>query len=173
MEMQNGQINRKVRIKNTSKIITAIVIVITVILVGAFRYHFDYERRIASFVIKNEPELTALAEDYLEKTGQRKITYRGIKIGGVFPAGEVVPFAVGGIGIAPAASYYGFYYSPEDIPVSNGEGELKKVEGQQSGILSGLVPGDQKECWSWQGYGDNGGEIVKIKEHWYYYKCWF
>lgn len=85
--MQNGQINRKVRIKNASKIKTAIVIVITVILVGAFRYHFDYERRIASFVTKNEPELTALAEDYLEKTGQRKITYRGIKIGGVFPAG--------------------------------------------------------------------------------------
>lgn len=173
MEMQNGQTKRNGQIKTAGKIKTAIAIVITVILVGAFRYHFDYERRIASFVTKKEPELTALAEDYLEKTGQREITYRGAKIGGVFPAGEVVPFDVGGIGIVPAACYYGFYYSPEDIPVSNGEGELKKVEGQQGGILSGLVPRDQKERWVWQGYGDNGGEIVKIKEHWYYYKCWF
>lgn len=172
-EMQNGQINRKVRIKNASKIITAIVIAIAVILVGALCSHFNYERRIVNFVTKNETELTALAEEYLEKTEQKEITYRGTKIGGVFPVGEVVPFDVGGIGIVPAASYYGFYYSPEDIPVSNGEGELKKVEGQQSGILSGLVPRDQKERWSWQGYGDNGGEIVKIKEHWYYYKCWF
>ena len=29
------------------------------------------------------------------------------------------------------------------------------------------------DSWSWQGYGDNGGEIRKIKPHWYYYKCWF
>lgn len=171
--MQNGQIDRKVRLKNTSKIKTAIVIVITVILVGAFRYHFDYERRITSFVTKNEPELTALAEEYLEKTGQKEITYRGVRIGGVFPAGEVVPFDVGGIGIVPTASYYGFYYSPEDIPVSNGEGELKKVEEQHTGILSNLFQNYQQERWSWQGYGDNGGEIVKIKTHWYYYRCWF
>ena len=187
MEMQNGQIDRKVRLKNASKIKTVLVIAIAVILVGAFRYHFNYERRISSFVTKNEPELTVLVEDYLEKMGQREsagingggkqaaygTNYRGAKIGGVFPASEVVPFDVGGIGIVPAASYYGFYYSPEDIPVSNGEGELKKVEEQQGGILSGSVLRDQKERWSWQGYGDNGGEIVKIKEHWYYYKCWF
>lgn len=170
--MQNGQVDRKVWLKNASKIKTAIVITIAVILVGALHSHFNYERRIAHFVTQNEPELTALAEDYLEKTGQREITCRGVKIGGVFPAGEVVPFDVGGIGIVPVASYYGFYYSPEDIPVSNGEGELEKVE-EQEGFLPGLVPRDQKERWVWQGYGDNGGEIVKIKEHWYYYKCWF
>lgn len=80
MEMQNGQINRKVRIKNASKIKTAIVIVITVILVGAFRYHFDYERRIASFVTKNEPELDSGCRGLSGKDGsKRKITYRGIK----------------------------------------------------------------------------------------------
>lgn len=170
--MQNGQVDRKVWLKNASKIKTAIVITIAVILVGALHSHFNYERRMAHFVTQNEPKLTALAEDYLEKTGQREITYRGAKIGGVFPAGEVVPFDVGGIGIVPSASYYGFYYSPEDIPVSNGEGELEKVE-EQEGFLPGLVPKNQKERWVWQGYGDNGGEIVKIKEHWYYYKCWF
>lgn len=172
MEMQNGQINRKVRIKNVSKIKTAIVIAIAVILVGALCSHFNYERRIANFVTQNETELTALAEEYLKKTEQKEITYRGTKIGGVFPAGEVVPFDVGGIGIVPSANYYGFYYSPEDIPVSNGEGKLEKVE-EQEGFLPGLVPRNPKERWVWQGYGDNGGEIVKIKEHWYYYKCWF
>ena len=92
MEMQNGQINRKVRIKNVSKIKTAIVIAIAVILVGALCSHFNYERRIANFVTQNETELIALAEEYLEKTEQKEITYRGTKIGGVFPAGEVVPF---------------------------------------------------------------------------------
>ena len=170
--MQNGQINGKVRIKNVSKIKTAIVIAIAAILVGALCSHFNYERRIANFVTQNETELTALAEEYLEKTEQKEITYRGATIGGVFPPGAVVPFDVGGIGIVPSASYYGFYYSPEDIPVSNGEGELEKVE-EQEGFLPGLIPRNQKERWVWQGYGDNGGEIVKIKEHWYYYKCWF
>lgn len=70
--MQNGQINRKVRIKNASKIKTAIVIAIAVILVGARCSHFNYERRIANFVTQNETELTALAEEYLEKTEQKK-----------------------------------------------------------------------------------------------------
>ena len=71
--MQNGQINRKVRIKNASKIKTAIVIAIAVSLVGARCSHFNYERRIANFVTQNETELTALAEEYLEKTEQKEI----------------------------------------------------------------------------------------------------
>ena len=77
----------------------------------------------------------------------------------------------GGVLLNFDANWYGYLYDEEKKEAY--ESDRKKVEEQQGGILSGLVPGDQKERWSWQGYGDNGGEIVKIKEHWYYYKCWF
>ena len=77
----------------------------------------------------------------------------------LFPE-NVVAFNMGGFGLAPSSVYYGFYYSPEDIPVGTGEGQLVKAE-------------EDSACWSWQGYGDNGGEIRRIKPNWYYYKCWF
>ena len=107
-----------------------ICVFLTLLLVSQLRY----EKRIQKFVLRNEEELTEFTKNYLA-VEQRERRHM---------------FEV----------YYGFYYSPEDIPVGTGEGQLVKAEGDNAG-------------WSWQGYGDNGGEIQKIKPHWYYYKCWF
>lgn len=152
----------------------ASVIVIAAVWICLIRCHFNYERRISRFVMKYETELTELSETYLAaEPRERRLLFEewkkenghNVQLTGLFPE-EVVAFYVGGFGLAPSSVYYGFYYSPEDIPISTGEGKLKlsdKEAGQNS----------EKKHWSWQGYGDNGGEIVKIKEHWYYYKCWF
>ena len=129
--------------------------------------NFSPERRIQSFVLKHQDNLTELAEEYLNGNSLEKqkiketveTDFYGVQLAGPFPE-TVVSFYVGGFGIAPSAKYYGFYYSPDDIPVSTGEGKLKQQQGKT-------------DRWSFDGYGDNGGEIVKIKEHWYYYKCWF
>ena len=92
-------------------------------------------------------------EEWKEENGY------SVQLTGLFPE-DVVAFYMGGFGLAPSSVYYGFYYSPEDIPVGTGEGQLVKAE-------------EDSACWSWQGYGDNGGGIRRIKPNWYYYKCWF
>jgi len=79
-------------------------------------------------------------EEWKEENGY------SVQLTGLFPE-DVVAFYMGGFGLAPSSVYYGFYYSPEDIPVGTGEGQLVKAEGDNAG-------------WSWQGYGDNGGEII-------------
>lgn len=129
--------------------------------------NFNPERRIQRFVLKYEVPLTDLAEAYLKCSPEERTKmletaetdFHGAQLTGLFPE-TVVSFYMGGFGLVPSAKYYGFYYSPDDIPVSTGEGKLKPQQ-------------DKTDRWSFNGYGDNGGEIVKIKEHWYYYKCWF
>ncbi len=129
---------------------------------------FHYEKRIQKFVLRNEEELTEFAKNYLavEQRERRHMFEEwkeengySVQLTGLFPE-DVVAFYMGGFGLVPSSVYYGFYYSPEDIPVGTGEGQLVKAE-------------EDSACWSWQGYGDNGGEIRRIKPNWYYYKCWF
>ena len=134
---KNGQGKLQKKVKKSVGL--GICVFLTLLLVS----QLHYEKRIQKFVLRNEEELTEFTKNYLAVTKE-----------------DVVAFYMGGFGLAPSSVYYGFYYSPEDIPVGTGEGQLVKAEGDNAG-------------WSWQGYGDNGGEIRKIKPHWYYYKCWF
>ena len=143
---------------------THLCVFLTLLLVS----QLHYEKRIQKFVLRNEEELTEFTKNYLavEQRERRHMFEEwkeengySVQLTGLFPE-NVVAFYMGGFGLAPSSVYYGFYYSPEDIPVGTGEGQLVKAEGDNAG-------------WSWQGYGDNGGEIRKIKPHWYYYKCWF
>ena len=112
---------------------------------------FNPYARISRYVNHNEGNLRASCEFYLEQNHVNKAD-REIDVMGIF-GGEHK-------GIAPASVYYGFYYSPDDVPVPycNDDYELNKVS-------------DGK--WTWKGEGDNGGEIRKIKDNWYYYEAWF
>lgn len=181
---------RKMRIKAAQKVHTCktarrrqmiVCMGMAVLFVCFLRYHFNYERKVNRFVLKYEAELTEMAEDYLAADSGERLrlfetsnekTFHGAQLTGLFPE-EVAAFYMGGFGLVPSASYYGFYYSPDDIPISNGEGTLRKIPDEETDRMRKTDSKSQKECWYWQGYGDNGGEIVKIKEHWYYYKCWF
>lgn len=57
-------------------------------------------------------------------------------------------------------TYYGCYYSPNDVPLAfqNTEAELTQC-GHDS--------------WKWQGEGDNGGKTIKIMDNWYYFEASF
>ena len=157
--------DRQRKIRKRGKRVVGLGICVFLVLLLASQFH--YEKRIQKFVLRHEEELTELAELYLEsdETQKQKLLEKerrdvhGAVLTGLFPE-TVAAFYMGGFGLAPSSVYYGFYYSPEDIPVGTGEGQLVKAE-------------EDSACWSWQGYGDNGGEIRKIKPHWYYYKCWF
>ncbi len=116
--------------------------------------------QIARYVNHNEGNLRASCEFYLEQKHVNKADTE-IDVMGIY-GGEhkIVQFFYSGKGIAPAGVYYGFYFSPDDIPVPycNGKEELKMVSEDE---------------WTWEDVGDNGGRIRKIRDNWYYYEAWF
>ena len=123
------------------------------------------EIRIKNFVKKYESDLREIAMGYL--SGEKYIflgqeeSYKGVKVEGL-QDGEypIVKFFYSGKGIVPSGVYYGFYYSPDDMPVSVMDG------GRPLKSLS-------EDEWEWTGVGDNGGITKRIKENWFYYEAWF
>lgn len=73
---------------------------------------------------------------------------------------EMVEFLLSGFGLGSATSYYGCYYSPDDVPLTfqNGNERLTQC-GHDS--------------WKWSGRGDNQGRTVKIMDNWYYFEASF
>ena len=57
-------------------------------------------------------------------------------------------------------TYYGCYYSPDDVPLAfqNTAAEL---------TLCG------HDSWKWSADGDNAGKTMKIMDHWYYFEASF
>ena len=122
-----------------------ICVFLTLLLVS----QLHYEKRIQKFVLRNEEELTEFTKNYLAvEQRERRHMFEEWK--------EENGYSVQLTGLFPenVVAFYmgGFGLAPSSV--------LVKAEGDNAG-------------WSWQGYGDNGGEIRKIKPHWYYYKCWF
>ena len=57
-------------------------------------------------------------------------------------------------------TYYGYYYSPDDVPLAfqNFDTELTQ---------------DGHDYWVWQADGDNHGATSKIIDNWYYFEASF
>ena len=72
----------------------------------------------------------------------------------------IVQFETGGKGLVPSSTYYGFYYSKMNIPVSfdNSNFELEQIN-------------DDK--WKWNDVGDNYGITIRIRENWFYFEASF
>ena len=135
-----------------------LLIIISVFIVS--KVMFNPYAKISRYVNHNERNLRASCEFYLEQNhvnrADTEIDVMGI-YGGEY---KIVQFFYSGKGIAPASIYYGFYYSPDDIPVPycNGNEELEMISEDE---------------WTWKDVGDNGGKIRKIQDNWYYYEAWF
>ena len=85
----------------------------------------------------------------------------GVILDGVFEESEneIVQYTVKAFGLPSAGAYYGFYYSPNDVPAAfqNVHCTLKE-EGENH--------------WSWSNDGASG-ITYKISENFYYYKAKF
>ena len=85
----------------------------------------------------------------------------GVTLDGVFKdsENEIVQYTVKAFGLPSAGAYYGFYYSPNDVPAAfqNVHCTLKE-EGENH--------------WSWSNDGASG-ITYKISENFYYYKAKF
>ena len=133
-----------------------------VFIIGAFmvlKWVNQPERKIFSMVQKNQTAYVMAAESVLR--GEKKPEVEGVsqihlRVG----EHTIVDFFVSGFGIAPASTYYGFYYSLEDLA-------LPYLE--ERAILTEY----EEDAWSWQGSGDNKGVTKKIADCWYYYEASF
>ena len=121
---------------------------------------------IGSAVIRFDPYVRA--EKFVGRWGSR--VEQSLAAGHGLPAdlpeydirdGEhrVIEFTLIAWGLVPQSSYYGCYYSFDDVPVAyDPSAELEPVE---------------EGCWQWQGEGDNRGATRKIRDHWYYFEAAF
>ena len=137
----------------------ALAAIIAALIFGSCRYN-NAERRIRRTVLNHQDELTEIAVNTLSGS---KEDYKGILNEGIFESEDgyrIVQFYVTGFGLVPSASYEGFYYSPDDIPVSyqNAGYDLEQTA---------------EDTWEWSDDTDNGGITKRITENWYYYKAWF
>ena len=68
---------------------------------------------------------------------------------------EMVEYTVATAG----STYYGFYYSPDDVPLAfqNTDTPLTEADGG----------------WVWQAEGDNHGRTYRLKEDWFYFEAEF
>lgn len=73
---------------------------------------------------------------------------------------SMTEFLISGSGFGSETTYYGCYYSPDDIPLAFQNAEAKLTQcGHDS--------------WKWSGEGDNHGKTQKIMDHWYYFEASF
>ena len=72
-----------------------------------------------------------------------------------------VEFYCGGSGLVPNSSYYGFYYSPDDLPLAVDVTRTENLKAEGNGF-------------GWKEPGGLGGDnwyyTERIMENWYYYE---
>ena len=127
---------------------------------SAFFFSQNKQTKIADFVITNESELESIALNCLD--GDETIAeYKGVEVGGVY-SGEhqIVQFDYSGSGVVPSTTYYGFYYSRDNVPTAFQNAEIELVSASD-------------DEWTWDDGTDNGGLTKRITECWFYYEARF
>ena len=143
--------------KKRKKFLLGMVIIICVFAV--LKWANQPERKIFSMVKKNQTTYEQAAEAVLrgeEKPEVEGVSQIHLRVG----EHTMVDFFVSGFGITPSSTYYGFYYSPEDLALPYLEERVVLTEYEE-------------DAWSWQGSGDNRGVTKKIADCWYYYEASF
>ena len=119
---------------------------------------------LSTALINFDPKIKA--EKFVGRWG--KAIEEGIASGTGVPAGagdfvgndEMIQFTLSARGFGSQTSYYGVYYSYEDVPHTFQYGDWDLTE-----IREGV--------WEWQAEGDNHGLTEKIRDHWYYFEMYF
>lgn len=113
------------------------------------------KQRAREVLVKNQNALTVLAEGILETgTIPEESSIPGVADISYLPGW--VEFTVGGRGLVPSASYYGLYYSSENVPLSYQAAEME------------LAP--EGRGWSWrEAAGDNRYYTEPLQDCWFYY----
>jgi hypothetical protein len=116
---------------------------------------FAPERRVTRYVEAHQAELQTSMDRYFEQ-GQPLSYGVGILAAndwpGRHPMVEYILFTIG-------SDYYGFYYSPEDVPLAFQNDAVSLTE---------LADG-----WQWQGEGESRGFTRRFSPRWFCFKAHF
>lgn len=133
-------------------------ILAAVVVIAAGVTAMDAERRVFSMVAKSRIVYEQTARQLLEdgEIYELENVETIFVFGGKHP---MVEFMVEGDGVIPPAQYFGFYYSPDDVPLAFQNIEVPLTEYKENE-------------WEWSEEGDNHGVTKKITECWYYFEAW-
>ena len=141
-----------------SMILVIVGLVALVAIVGVASMALDAQRRIFSMVKQRQVVYEQAAHQLLEDGEVLEI--EDIESMYVFEGEHnMVEFMVDGDGMIPPAQYYGFYYSPDDVPLPFQNVKVPLTEYKENE-------------WEWTDEGDNRGITKKITECWYYFEAW-
>lgn len=141
-----------------SIILVVVGLVALVAIVGVASMALDAQRRIFSMVKQRQVVYEQAAHQLLEDGEVLEI--EDIESMYVFEGEHnMVEFMVDGDGMIPPAQYYGFYYSPDDVPLPFQNVKVPLTEYKENE-------------WEWTEEGDNRGITKKITECWYYFEAW-
>lgn len=73
---------------------------------------------------------------------------------------DSIEFHLFGSGLGSQTSYYGCYYSFDDVPLPYCYATTDLVQ-------------EGENYWTWLGEGDNHGATRKLSDHWYYFEAYF
>lgn len=137
-------------------VVAALVTLVTI--VGVASMALDAERRIFSMVKNRQVIYEQAAHQFLEDG--EILDIEDIESMYVFEGEHnMVEFMVDEDGMIPPAQYYGFYYSPDDVPLAFQNVKVPLTEYKENE-------------WEWREEGDNRGVTKKIIDCWYYFEAW-
>lgn len=144
------------KIRSLLKPVIATIIIIIVLYIFSCIKPFTHAS-VTRYVQKHQLELNSYVEQVLKDRPIKQGTYNGWKVTYNFGT-QQIDFSVGGFGLAPSSTYWGFYYTPDDIPIG--------IDG------SNVLLSPDGNGWSWkEPNGDNSQYIEKICNNWYWYKA--
>lgn len=142
---------------NKKKVIKIVaVILLCIVLVSAIGIYFIPQLRVNLFV-----------HSYHE------LIEEGLANGNGVPADDAVLFGYKSVNtwegshsmtefiiISYGDTYYGCYYSPDDVPLAFQNADVELTQ-------------DGHYYWEWSADGDNHGSTSKIMDHWYFFRASF
>lgn len=133
-----------------------LIVIALIFLAGAALFFSTPERRAAGYFYRHMEELEENAARW--QAGEPLSHDPRLTVNVWDGEHEIVEYIVVSRGLVPSGSYYGFFYSPDGVPVSfqnSGEKLLRRSQYE----------------WVWQGEGDNHGYVELLRPNWYYFEA--
>ena len=138
-------------------ILSALMVMTIIISISAF---VNWKNSPKQIYLLNKAELEVAVKKILISGNTGEIQIRGVQNIAYCPGeNPIIEFTISSIGIAPASTYKGFYYSVNGTPEAfqNLDISLKET----------------KNGWSWRAQGDNQGTTSHIEGNWFVFEASF
>lgn len=139
---------------------TVLLITLATGLLLSFLLGDNTQAAITAKVKNHLPLLTETAERITADKSAVGYTFKGAKEIRYREQNKMIEFTCKSAGFVAGSSYYGFYFSPKDVPLG--------FEGTQMAFVEDGLGWKFEEA-----DGDNWDYTEKIVDHWYYFEMHF